>query len=481
MSEVMTIGDSQLPALPRPRTAETIRIRPGVLSDFAFIDDLQKRQRDGVGFMWKAAIEGHLRKGNVLIAEATPGNPGSPGSPENPGSPGSAGSARANPGSAEAARGSAGGVALSGGGRQEIGAGAAGLGPAPTALPPTPVGYVLGADRYLKRDELGIIYQMNVEPAYQRSLVAANLLRAKFDASAYGCRLYCCWCAQDLAANYFWEAMGFVPLAFRTGGGRGKTKKDGKFRGRMHIFWQKRIRPGRWDEAAGAWVEDDFPYWFPSLTGAGAIGEDRIVLPIPPGTHWSDAKPIVLPEGSRQEREAVKQLESEVARLEREKKDTVRRKQREAAAARAKAAAPATNSIESGGLRFGPAPEVQRAQAAEAARDAEIAAAAEAEISAVKRRVKAAKKKFDPAQEAFARELKDRWLEQVLAEPGLLAPVREKYAVGRRIEAGGFGAEAVGSAGMGGAGGTGGAAEVTRSAGGVGDGDGGGLRRLEAA
>ncbi|MCI0366698.1 MAG: hypothetical protein L0219_22775 [Phycisphaerales bacterium] len=25
------------------------------------------------------------------------------------------------------------------------------------------------------------------------------------------------------------------------------------------------------------------------------VGEDRIVLPIPPGTHWRDAKPFLLP------------------------------------------------------------------------------------------------------------------------------------------------------------------------------------------
>ncbi len=46
-----------------------------------------------------------------------------------------------------------------------------------------------------------------------------------------------------------------------------------------------------------------------------------------------------------------------------------------------------------------------------------------------------ASQKFDPKQEAFARELKDRWLEQVLARPGLLAPGREKYAVRRQIQA----------------------------------------------
>ena len=37
------------------------------------------------------------------------------------------------------------------------------------------------------------------------------------------------------------------------------------------------------------------PYWFPAQTNSGSIREDRLVLPIPPGTHWSDEMPIVLP------------------------------------------------------------------------------------------------------------------------------------------------------------------------------------------
>jgi len=113
-------------------------------------------------------------------------------------------------------------------------------------------------------------------PEAQRGLVGAALLKAAFDRAAYGCRLFCCWCAQDIAANRFWEAMGFVPLAFRAGS---------REKGRVHIFWQKRIRSG----------DRDTPWWFPSQTAGGSIREDRLVLPIPPGTHWSDAKPLVLP------------------------------------------------------------------------------------------------------------------------------------------------------------------------------------------
>ena len=286
-------------------------------------------------------------------------------------------------------------------------------------------------DRYLKRDELGIINQKNVAPGSQRSLVAANLLKEKFERSAYGCRLYCCWCAQDLAANKFWEAMGFVPLAFRTGGGRRKGyDEQGNFRGRMHIFWQKRIR-----------ADDDFPYWFPSQTGAGAIGEDRLVLPIPPGSHWSDAKPIVLPESPAANEETLL-LEAKVNELEKAKKRSKRRERGEGEdRGKEKGKGKQIKAVAAGGLHFGPRPpEVltadeaaakAREEAAKAKQDE--AAAIEAELKEAKKAAKKAKKKFDPAQEAFARELKDRWLEEVAARPGLLAAASAKYEVSRQI------------------------------------------------
>jgi hypothetical protein len=379
-----------------------------VLADFPFIDELQKKHKKQVGFMFAGAIKGHIEKGNVLIAEAMQG----------------VGSSGLGVGEEDS------GCARTTGG---------------TPIPPKAVGYLIAVDRYLKRDELGIIYQINVVPGSQRGLIAANLLKEKFERSAYGCRLYCCWCAQDLKANKFWEAMGFVPLAFRTGGGRHRTKKDGKFRGRMHIFWQKRIRPRKWDAEAGVWVEDDFPYWFPSQTGAGAIGEDRLVLPIPPGSHWSDAKPIVLPEGPAANEETLL-LEAEVDRLTKAK----RRMRREGAdrGASSKANPKVVKSVSAGGLHFGPRKlsgeeaEAQK-QAAAAEVKQEQAAAIESELKEAKRAAKRAKKKFDPAQEAFARELKDRWLEQVADQPGLLAPGSAKYEVSRGIDPGSIGSERI--------------------------------------
>ncbi|MDQ3439259.1 MAG: hypothetical protein M3478_02785, partial [Planctomycetota bacterium] len=57
---------------------------------------------------------------------------------------------------------------------------------------------------------------------------------------------------------------------------------------RIHIFWQRRI-------GANDTNENATPYWFPAQTGSGSLREDRLVLPIPPGTHWRDVMPLVLP------------------------------------------------------------------------------------------------------------------------------------------------------------------------------------------
>ncbi|XAL98786.1 hypothetical protein OT109_14500 [Phycisphaeraceae bacterium D3-23] len=396
MSDVIRVdGDFRssnvVPVLPEAQVA--MRVRAGKLTDFEFIDALQKQNQRGLGFMYESAIKGHIGKGNVLVAEL--------------GAEGPSGGAQDTPTAQHSAPGP--------------------LDPSAPS-PATPVGYIIATDRYMKRDELGIIYHLCVAPGVRRSLVAANLLKARFESSAYGCRLYCCWCAQDLSANRFWEAMGFVPLAFRTGSRKSGWKDEAgvKHTGpRMHIYWQKRIREG--DE--GDLASGGTSYWFPSQTGGGAMAEDRLVLPIPPGTHWSDAKPVLLPSGPISEgRDAeVKLLESEVSRLEREKRAAGRVSKRKAAAV-----ALPRHAIESGGLRFAPPPPPEGGEGSEQTSGGKEEV--EAALKEAKRAVKKAKRKFDPAQEAFARELKDRWLEEVLARPGLLAQGAEKYAVRRRIE-----------------------------------------------
>jgi hypothetical protein len=237
-------------------------------------------------------------------------------------------------------------------------------------------------DRYFKRDDVGIIYQMNVKPGRQRSLVGAMLLKEQFERSAYGCKLYCCWCAQDIAANKFWEAMGFVALAFRTGSAA---------KSRIHIFWQKRIRRG----------DVSTPWWFPSETSGGAVRENRLVLPIPPGTHWSDAKPLVLPGWGNDEcgivnGELKKALPGKRSRKPKKELVVVN-----------------PSAISAGGLRFAmTAPSVIEEKA--------------------EKKEKKPKVKNDPQLVAAARELKDRWLEQV--NGGMHLPMAAgKYEVSRAI------------------------------------------------
>ena len=217
--------------------------------------------------------------------------------------------------------------------------------------------------------------------------------------------MFCCWCAQDLEANYFWQAMGFTPLAFRTGSDRKQ---------RIHIFWQKRIRMG--DEAT--------PWWFPSTTTGGAVRADRIVLPIPPGVKWNDAMPIVLP-GLEEARKALKDDRPKKARV---KKGAL------PSAELAKGAMNGASSRESGkGLRFGPSlEEIEQQKRIEAEAEA---LRKKAERSSRPRRLK----KVDAKYVEQARELRDRYLAavntpgNVHALEGSATTDGAKYEVGRAL------------------------------------------------
>src|SRR3954466_16311711 len=114
-------------ALPVPLPRVPLSVRPGTMDDLAFIDALQKKHTKQVGWMPTAQFEGKIKLGHVLIAED------------------------------ESKR---------------------------------PVGYCIGNDQYFKRDDLGIIYQMNVMPTKHCGLIGASLLKAQFDRSAYVCWLY---------------------------------------------------------------------------------------------------------------------------------------------------------------------------------------------------------------------------------------------------------------------------------------------------
>lgn len=312
---------SESQAIILPPPRVAIEIRPATPKDVAFIDQLQRKHARMVGWFPTKQIEANISKGKVLIAEAN---------------------------------------------REQV-------------------GYCISNDRYLKHDDCGIVYQLNVAPTKQRGLIGATLIKAVFDRAAYGCKLFCCWCAQDLQANHFWESIGFVPLAFRTGSRSAGSKKTP----RIHIFWQRRIREG----------DTETPSWFPAETSGGALKENRLVLPIPPGTHWSDAKPAILPG-----MENVNALPPGEA----EKKPRARKE---------KAIKPPAGRPR-GGLWFGAAP-----------------GSAEAKAAAKAAKPKREKFKNDPKMVEAARELRDRYIEQINA--GLLLPpsANGKYDVSRMIEA----------------------------------------------
>ncbi len=230
----------KLPKIP----CADVTVVSATLADLPEIDVLQKANSKALGFLPRAALEGKVKLGEVLVARSP-------------------------------------------GGRL--------------------AGYVIGSDSYHKREEVGVVYQMAVDPGHRRKNVGAVLLRELFASWPWGTRLCCAWCAQDLAANEFWEAMGFMALAYRAGrSGRDKGTKGLRDTGaesesgfgtsslrpsvpsslpRTHIFWQKRVH-----------AEDETtPWWYPSVTGSGVLREDRVVLPIPADQHWRDARPIVLP------------------------------------------------------------------------------------------------------------------------------------------------------------------------------------------
>lgn len=298
-----------------PVARTPVTIRTAVAGDYAFVDRLQEMHSKALGFMPKAQLEGKIKLGEVLIAE-------------------------------DQAR--------------------------------LPVGYCISSNRYLKRDELGVVYQMNVSPGQQRKLVGATLIKAVFDRAPYGCKLFCCWCAQDLDANYFWESLGFVPLAFRAGA-KGK---------RVHVFWQRRIREG----------DVTTPYWFPAKTDGGHMREDRVVLPIPPGVHWKEPMPILLPE-------AQKELPDRSGTTAVGKKPKPH-------------SAPTPQMPKRRFVQFGPPSAIPEP----------------APVVETPKRAKKQKVKADPALVAKARELRDRWLERVNADASVLA-CGGKYDVSKALVA----------------------------------------------
>ena len=347
--------------IPQPRVA--LRIREATMDDLPFLDRLQKLHGKAVGYFPTGQFRGYIEQRAVLIAEeARPERHEGTEAPRHEG-PDVAGS---DPSCLRAS--------------------------VPSCLP---LGYLISKDRYLKRDELGVVYQLNVEPGRQRGYVGAALLREAFERSAYGCKLYCCWCAKDLAANRFWEAMGFVPLAYRAG----SEKKQ-----RTHIFWQKRINQG----------DDVTPWWYPFQTNGGAMRADRLAFPIPPGTHWSEVEAVAVPtvgghHGGTETRRAKKAKVVEAPKV-------------------AKVAV-----MIGGKVKYIERP----TNTSPFETSTPVAAPAPAEETAIVVKEKAERPTVDPAFLAANRELRDRYLERLNAEPWVLELPAAKYNAARLAGASG--------------------------------------------
>ncbi|XAL99568.1 GNAT family N-acetyltransferase [Phycisphaeraceae bacterium D3-23] len=428
---------------PQSRGVE-IGVRPATPEDFAFIDALHKAEADKVGFMPAQAIRKRIEEGNILVAEATEMSKGRMANVEQE-RPAEGDSTFVHSGfdiAAEAVR----GEGPRGAGAEGPSGGTQGTADPQHSAPrpldpstPTPVGYCMGVDRYQKRSELGIIYHMAVLPAYRRMNVAAALLQAQFEKSAYGCRLYCCWCRQSLEANRFWEAMGFVPLAFRAAGRttvQKIEKKTGSTKGAVHIFWQKPVRAA---DVAQAREGNFRGWWYPYETNGGAMMESRVVLPLPPEVQWDEATPVVLPGAERRAAETrlLEEKLDEVAQLEKEAKKAGRRGSRKNAKGPRGGAGAKGNGVSrlgrapravvgygfGAGSGFGQPPEAPEPPEVVKPSDAAVAAECAAreaallriqeEKDAAKQALKQAQRKSDPELVAFARDLRDRWQECV--------------------------------------------------------------------
>jgi GNAT superfamily N-acetyltransferase len=398
--------------LPSPRCEVAVREAAPGTDDLAFIDQLQKMHSHMVGFMPRKQLEKYVEDGHVLIAEGAEPRPA----------------------------GSGAGVDDPSGNEDR-------------AQNPLPdgrgsVGYIIARDQYMKRDDVGIVYQLNVAPLKQRHLIGATLVKAVFERAAYGCKLFCCWCAQDIQANWFWESIGFVPIAFRTGS---RAKQ------RIHIFWQKRIREG--DEVT--------EYWYPHQTSGGAVAEDRIVLPIPPGTHWRDAKPLVLPgvpgvvcdggEGG-DGGEGVKQIQEELpaklpggASVKARPQGTVV-ESKESKAKRVAMVASQSKHLRGtppgkaavfsgGGVKYVDRPDyVPELDAPEELKAMERAEEEAKQKEKAKRAAKRPRAKSDPKLVKAARELRDRYLDEVNSGRMLPSQTEARYDVSRQLAPGAPGA-----------------------------------------
>lgn len=324
----------------RPILDENLTIRPAVISDEPFIDHCQKLFKGHLGFLYSGTIARKIDRGEVLVA-------------------------------------------IDGVGAWH--------------------GYVMGTTAYDKNDAVSRVDQIAVVPARQRRQLGGALLSAWIDKLPYGVTLICCWCAQDLREGRFWEAQGFIPLAFRAGG---------QTQGRVHIFWQRRTRTG----------DRTTSFWYPKESANGAMSAARLILPIPIGADWREIDlPRVLPqgEGSEQLLPATGPMTPAMITA----RGTARQRALPGQTAARKTLSPAEYQAK---LR-----EKMHSQRSKAPTTAAIVGQHENAPAAQQAAIKQAPKprvRNTPEHVAAAREIRDRWLEELnemdIAEGGSFDPSR---------------------------------------------------------
>jgi hypothetical protein len=257
-------------------------------------------------------------------------------------------------------------------------------------------GFLLWSEGYSGREDVTVCFQLAVAPAHFRRLIGATLVLQWLERVPHGTRLAGCWCAQDLPANNFWAACGFTALAWRTGS-RGKQ--------RPHIWWCRRVRQG-----------DTFPLWFPHRTQGGAIGEERLVIPIMPGQHWSDPVPTFMPSA-----QGETALASGLPAIEKERANRVEE------AAKAKADRVQIAVAGSTGTDSGPRPVIT-------AQGIRFIGGAMPPPRGGRSQQPRVKRVTDPEMRRKCRDLRDRYLE-ALESGQLTLPNLGKYEVGRIVDA----------------------------------------------
>lgn len=131
----------------------TPTIRRAEPNDWRFLDQLQRRHHDALGFLSRSALGEAIARGRVLLA-------------------------------------------------LENGA---------------PAGYVYGAPAYQRRADVAIVYQAAIGFDARRRLLGTALVEAFAARLPPPVRQVSLWCAADLDANLFWSALGFVAVAHRDG------------------------------------------------------------------------------------------------------------------------------------------------------------------------------------------------------------------------------------------------------------------------